>query len=93
VLVRLDGALDPVPHDTDAVSHSVQLEIYRRLGPTGRSQAAFRLMALAREIAVAGIRSRHPHYDEQQVRQALLRLRHGDEAALRVWPEERLVDQ
>lgn len=92
MIVRLDGALDAAPHDTDAASHSAQIEIYRRLGPTGRSKAAFGLMALAREVVVAGIRSRHPDYDEQQLRQALLRLRHGDEAALSVWPADPLVD-
>jgi hypothetical protein len=92
VLVKPEAALDSVPHDTDAESHVVQMEIYRRLGPTGRSQAAFRLMALAREIALAGIRARHPHYDEQQVGMALVRLRLGDEAALSVWPAEGLVD-
>jgi hypothetical protein len=68
------------------------MEIYRRLGPSGRSQAAFRLMALAREVAVGGIRARHPDYDEQQVCRALVRLRYGDEVALGVWPTERLVD-
>lgn len=83
---------DFVPHDTDAETHAVQVEIYRRLGPTGRSQAAFRLMSLARDVAVGGIRARHPDYDERQVSRALVRLRHGDEVALCVWPTERLVD-
>ena len=87
----LDRALDLVPHDTDAEAHAVQMEIYRHLGPSGRSQAAFRLMALARDVAIAGIRRRHPEYDEQQVCQALVRLRYGDAVALEVWPTQ-LID-
>ena len=90
--MEVDPALGLVPHDTDAETHAVQMEIYRRLGPTGRSQAAFRLMALARDVAVAGILRRHPGYDEQQVCRALVRLRHGDAVACAVWPTEPLLD-
>ena len=90
--MRQDAASDFVPHDTDAETHAIQMEIYRRLGPSGRSQAAFRLMVLARNVAVSGIRSRHPDYDERQVCRALVRLRHGDAVAREVWPTERLVD-
>jgi hypothetical protein len=90
--VRLDAVSHFVPHDTDAETHAVQMEIYRRLGGAGRSQAAFHLMALARDVAVGGIRTRHPDYDDRQVSRALVRLRYGDEVALGVWPTEPLVD-
>jgi len=43
-------------------------------------------------VAEAGIRQRHPEYDADQVRRALLRLRLGDEAARCVWPDQDLVE-
>ena len=58
----------------------------------GRAAAFFRLMTLAREVIVNGIRSRHPGYDEEQVRRAFLRLRYGDAVALEVWPTLPLVE-
>jgi hypothetical protein len=87
-----DDGIDLVPHDTDAAAYRVQIEAYRRLGSTGRGEATFRLVALAREIAIAGIRGRPPDYDDAQVVRALLRLRHGDAVARDVWPGQPLVD-
>jgi hypothetical protein len=52
----------------------------------------FRLTDAVRRIAIAGIRARHPHYAEDEVRRAYGRLVLGDEAALRVWPDRELVD-
>lgn len=85
-------ALDLVPHDTDADSYAAQIEAYRRLGPSGRGEAAFRLTATARALAVSGIERRHPEYDAAQLARALLRLRYGDEVARAVWPDHPLVD-
>lgn len=69
----------------------MQLAAYRRMSGTERSAIAFRLTDLARRVAEAGIRQRHPDYDADQVRRALLRLRLGDEAARCVWPDQELV--
>lgn len=69
----------------------MQMDAYRRLGGQGRSEAMFRLNELARELAIAGIRARHPHYDEEQVRMALVRLKHGDEIAHEVFAGRDLV--
>lgn len=51
-------------------------------------------MALAlsddmRDVARAGIRHRHPDYDDSDVEHALHRLLVGDELADRAWPEHR----
>lgn len=70
----------------------MQMDTYRRLGGRGRSEAMFRLNELARELAVAGIRARHPQYDEEQVRMALVRLKHGDALARRVFAGRELVE-
>jgi hypothetical protein len=62
------------------------------MGGPARSVIAFRLTDMTRRMAEAGIRQRHPDYDEGRVRRALLRLRLGDEAARCVWPNDPLVD-
>lgn len=72
--------------DTSPESDAVQIEAYRRMGARGRAAALFQLNELARNLAVAGIRLRHPEYDEERVRLAYARLVLGDECVLNVWP-------
>lgn len=81
-----------VPADTDGEAHDVQTEAYRRMGGIGRGAVAFRLTELARKNAAAGIRERHPGYDEERVRIAFFRLRFGDELAREVFPTQDLPD-
>lgn len=78
--------------DTSPEADAVQLEAYRRMGGTGRVQVMFRLSVMAREAAAAGIRARHPEYDDAQVKRALARLRYGDDVARAAWPDLELVD-
>ncbi len=78
--------------DTSQAAEAVQLEAYRRLGGMGRAQVMFRLSGLARRVAMAGIRERHPDYDERQVLLAWARLVHGDDLVRAAWPDEALVD-
>jgi hypothetical protein len=80
------------PIDTTADAHDVQREAYRRLGGAGRVAILFRLNALVRETAMAGIRGRHPGYDDAQVRMALRRLVFGDDLVRKAWPDRELVD-
>jgi hypothetical protein len=81
-----------VPFDTTPDAHQVQLDIYRRLGGAERVAILFRLNALVRETAQAGIRRRHPRYNESEVRWALRRLVLGDEMMRKVFPDLALVD-
>ncbi len=76
----------PLAHDTSPDADAVQLEAYRRMGGSGRAQVMFRLCEMARRASEAGIRSRHPGYDDGQVLLALARLLHGDELVKRAWP-------
>ena len=80
------------PLDTTVDAHRVQIEAYRRMGGTGRASVMFRLNGLARKMTLAGIRSRHPRYDDEQLRLAYARLVLGDELVLRVWPDRDLVE-
>jgi hypothetical protein len=79
------------PRDTTSESFSAQLAVYRRLGGSRRADLAGQLSAATREITRAGIRSRHPVYDEEQVELALRRLLYGDVLFRRVWPDRPLV--
>ena len=70
----MDHALDTTPEADRA-----QVEAYRRMGGAARVAVVFRLNDLAREAAMAGIRTRHPDYDEARQRFAYARLVLGDE--------------
>lgn len=81
-----------VPADTDPEAHDFQTEIYRRMSGPERVAIAMQLTETVRQTALAGIRSRHPEYDEDQVRQAFFRVWLGDPLTLEVWPDRPLVD-
>jgi hypothetical protein len=77
--------------DTTPASHAAQLEVYRRLGPTGRLRLAGRSSTDTREVARAGIRSRHPEYTDDEVDLALRRILYGDELFGKAWPGRPLI--
>jgi hypothetical protein len=80
------------PADTDPEAHEVQLEIYRRMGPSRRLEAGIRMSEEVRALTADGIRSRHPEYSEAEVRFALARMMLGDELFSRAWPDAPLLD-
>jgi hypothetical protein len=82
----MDRDLSGIP-DTSAEAHAAQTEAYRRMGGRGRVAIMFRLSDMVRRTSMAGIRKRHPDYDETQARNALLRLLLGDDLVRRVWPD------
>jgi hypothetical protein len=81
-----------VPLDTAPAAHEFQRQIYMRLGPRERQATMFRLNAAVRQLAMAGIRARHPEYDDEQVLRAHARLILGDDLVRAVWPNRELVD-
>ena len=78
--------------DTSPVADAYQVEAYRRMGGVGRTAVMFRLTAMARSMARAGIRRRHPGYTDEQVTLALARLLYGTELVRRAWPEREIVE-
>jgi len=80
------------PADTSREAWAAQVALLARMGGSRRSALAARLTRLARDTSRAGIRARHPEYDEAAVRRAFFRLLHGDDLTREVWPHEELLD-
>jgi hypothetical protein len=81
-----------VPADTSREAYDLQAEVYRRMGGPARAALVFQLNQLACSATKAGIRARHPDYDEDQVRRAFLRIRLGEDLIRKIWPSQDLVD-
>lgn len=76
--------------DTQATADAVRLRVLRRLTPAERAQIGLEMSEQAFEVARQGIRNRHPDYDDEDVRLAMLRLLHGDEVVRKIYPSEPL---
>jgi hypothetical protein len=74
--------------DTSLEAASVQLEAYRCMTPQARLRAALELTEVARSLLTAGVRKRHPEYDEDQVRMASIRLWLGHDQFRAAYPHE-----
>ena len=80
------------PRDTTAAAERVQRYVFRRMPGAARVARAFEMSELARDLARAGIRARHPDYQSWEVEQALRRLMLGDDLVRKAWPALPLVD-
>lgn len=80
-----------IARDTLPDAHDVQVAIYRRLTGEQRVALAMQMSEDAREITRAGIRARHPEYDDEQTWHALVRLLLGDALYCAAWPKHPLV--
>lgn len=80
------------PADTTAEAWAAQVSLLSRMGGPARSALSFRLTRLAREASRAGIRARHPEYDEAAVKRAFFRMLHGDVVTREVWPDQELLE-
>ncbi|MEM9454584.1 MAG: hypothetical protein AAGF11_10420 [Myxococcota bacterium] len=82
-----------MPHsDTSPEAAEILRERMRRLTPSQRFEEGIKLCKLSRQIMRAGIRMRHPDYDEQQVEMALARLLWGDDLYRKAKPDWPLLD-
>lgn len=84
--------MDARPADTDEETYQVWLRVLRSLTPGQRLENALRLSEENRELALAGIRLRHPEYDPQEAELALRRQRWGDATFREIYPEAPLLD-
>ena len=77
--------------DTTRQAERIQIEALRRMGPEGRLRAGVSLARTSRELLLAGLRKRHPEFDENQIRMAYFRLVLPPELFLVAYPEARNV--
>lgn len=78
--------------DTSPEVQEMVYERLRRMTPSQRFEEGINLCKLARQFMRAGIRMRHPDYDEEYVEMALARLLWGDELYRKARPQWPLLD-
>ncbi|MFN8611756.1 MAG: hypothetical protein U0931_29695 [Vulcanimicrobiota bacterium] len=84
--------MDIRPADTDETTYQVWLQVLRSLTPEQRLLNALRLSEQSRELALAGIRLRHPEYSAQEAEMALRRWRWGDCTFREIYPDAALLE-
>lgn len=72
--------------DTTLAAARVYYEIIARLTPAQRIARMLEMDRESEALAAAGIRHRHPHYDQRQVWLALTRMRLGPELFNKAFP-------
>jgi len=81
----------PYSRDTTPDADAVQLALYRKMSASDRVRIGHQMSLDARAITLAGIRRRHPEYDDVSARWALFRLLVGDELFQKAWPTAPLI--
>jgi hypothetical protein len=79
-----------IPHptlaaDTDPAAERVQLAIYRAMTPSRKLQLVLEAIQLSRDLALAGLRARHPAAGPDDLRRRLYILELGEELAIKVY--------
>jgi hypothetical protein len=75
--------------DTTADAESRQLAAFRRLSSTERAELVATATRAVLDLALAGIRVRHPHADDRECFLRLAVIRLGRDAALSLYPDLR----
>ena len=70
--------------DTTAEAREVQLGVYRAMTGEQRVALALQLSDEMRQLSIDGIRSRHPDFDDQQVRAEFLCILYGPDLAAEI---------
>jgi hypothetical protein len=84
---------EPLTSDTSPEIEARQVQAWRAMSPAQKAQLISTLSRAARELALAGVRHRHPGASprEQFLRLAVVTL--GPELAGDVYPDSALLDQ
>ncbi len=72
-------------NDSDAAAEEVMLDIYRRMPVWRKLELVDDAIRTSRQLALIGLRSRHPEDSEARLRRRLLGLVLGEETALEVY--------
>ena len=78
---------DTFPKDTTPEALRVQFSILRKMELKKRAEMAIKLSNNLRATLEAGVRMRHPEYDDKKVKLAAIRLSVGDELFFRAYPD------
>ena len=54
-----------------------QNQLYREIGPAGRARIAAEMSDMLRDLAIAGVRLRHPEFGDEEVRAEVLAVFYG----------------
>jgi hypothetical protein len=71
--------------DTSAKANARYHALLERMPPSARLEASMRLSQAVRELAIAGIRARHPDASDDEVRVRLAVRLYGRESARRLF--------
>jgi hypothetical protein len=63
--------------DTSPAITESHHRLYREIGESGRARLAVEMSDLLRDLAIAGVRLRHPEYDEEQLLAEVLAVFYG----------------
>lgn len=77
--------MDAIPSDTTVEAARKQFEILRRLDMNARANMTFQLSDNLRKTVEAGVRQRHPDWQEQEVERKVLHLMIGDQIFRRIF--------
>lgn len=67
----------PRAFDTSARAAAVHVQLYRAAGEAKRAEIMADLSDALRELAAAGVRQRHPEYDDYEVQKEVLAVFYG----------------
>ncbi len=71
--------------DTDPAAERMQLAIYRDMTPARKVQLVVEAIHLSRDLALAGLRGRHPAAGPDELRRRLYGLELGEELATKAY--------
>jgi hypothetical protein len=80
--------MDGIPRDTTREAFLRQIEILRGLGISGRAAMTFELGDNLRCLVEAGVRYRHPQWDDRTIERQVTRLMIGDDLFRRAYQKE-----
>ncbi len=79
--------MNGIPADTTIDAARKQFEILRRLDAETRLKMVFEMSDYLRSIVEAGVRLRHPEYDEKQINRQVTRLMIGERLFREIFEE------
>ena len=91
-LPRVESGYRTQSRDTSLEAERILIEAYRRMTPGEKAQRITAITQVCTQLAIAGIRARHPDADEEEIRLRLAALRFDRETMVRVFgwdPEEK----